>query len=197
MTSQNTMGQTGRVTPGALIREHLTARSWRERCYSLLSLPLAVLGLAAVLVTAVVGSLSAGLLFLPVLALTLRGDRALGTLHRQLARTLLRLEIAAPPRPPRAPGLSGLLGQQLGDPAAWRVCLYLLIRIPLGTAQFVLGFLWWAYGLLFLCYPLLWKLEPLRATDTAGVRHSYGLEIAGFHFDTWPRALLVVAHAAR
>lgn len=190
------MGQTDRVTPGALIREHLTARSWRERCYSLLSLPLAALGLAAVLVTAIVGILSAGLLFLPVLALTLRGDRALGALYRLLARALLRLEIAAPPLPPRAPGLSGLLGQQLGDPAAWRVCLYLLIRIPLGVAQFTLGFLWWTYGVLLLCYPLLWKLEPLHRTDAAGVRHSYDLEIAGWYVDTWPRALLVVVFGA-
>ncbi|WP_329581485.1 sensor domain-containing protein [Kitasatospora sp. NBC_01250] len=184
------------MTPGALIREQLTARSWRERCYSLLSLPLAALGLAAVLVTAIVGILSAGLLFLPVLALTLRADRALGALHRLLARALLRLEIAAPPLPPRAPGLSGLLGQQLGDPAAWRVCLYLLIRLPLGVAQFTLGFLWWAYGLLFLCYPVLWKVEPLHRTDAAGVRHSYGAEFAGWYADTWPRALLVMAFGA-
>lgn len=178
------------------MREHLTARSWRERCYSLLSLPLAALGLVAVVLTAIVGLLSAGLLFIPVLALTLRGDRAMGALYRLLARTLLRLEIASPPNPPRAPGLSGLMGQQLGDPAAWRVCLYLLIRIPLGVVQFVLGFLWWGYGLLFLCYPLLWKVEPLHGVDSAGAKHSFGIEISGYYFDTWPRALLVVVAGA-
>ncbi|MCX4748112.1 sensor domain-containing protein [Kitasatospora sp. NBC_01287] len=180
------------MAAGTIMREHLTARSWRERLYSLLSLPLAALGLAAVVLTTILGLLSAGLLFLPMLALSLRGDRALGALYRTLARGLLRLEIAAPPQPPRAPGLSGLMGQHLGDPAAWRVCLYLLIRIPLGVLQFTLGFLWWAYGLLFLCYPLLWKLEPQHAADKSGVVHSFGLEIGGFYFDTWPRALLVV-----
>ncbi|MEY9946230.1 signal transduction histidine kinase [Kitasatospora sp. GAS1066B] len=193
VTREITMSQTDRMAPGTVMREHLTGRSWRERLYSLLSLPLAALGLAAVLVTTILGLLSAGLLFLPMLALSLRADRALASLYRALARGLLRLEIAAPPRPPRAPGLSGLMGQHLGDPAAWRACLYLLIRIPLGVLQFTLGFLWWAYGLLFLCYPVLWKVEPAHEIDKAGVAHSFGLEIAGFYFDTWPRALLVAA----
>ncbi|MCC9311673.1 sensor domain-containing protein [Kitasatospora sp. RB6PN24] len=181
------------MTPTSLLREQLSSRTWRERCYSLLSLPLTAVNLAAVLVTAVVGLLSAGLLFLPVLVLALRADRALGALHRRLARVLLQLEIATPPAPPRAPGLSGLLGQQLGDPAAWRSCAYLLIRIPLGGLQFLLGFVWWFLGLQLLCYPLLWKVEPQRAVDTAGHMHSFGIRIDGFYFDTWPRALLLSA----
>ncbi|WP_035847598.1 sensor histidine kinase [Kitasatospora azatica] len=179
------------MRPGPILREHLTARSWRERFYSLLSLPLAVLGLAAVVLTAVLGLLSAGLLFLPMLVLALRADRALGSLYRVLARSLLQLKIATPPRPPRSPGLSGLMGQQLGDASAWRVCGYLVIRIPLGLAQFTLGFAWWAYAVLFLCYPLLWKVEPQHEVDSAGTAHSFGIQIAGFYFDTWPRALVM------
>ncbi|WP_344444046.1 sensor histidine kinase [Kitasatospora nipponensis] len=181
------------MDPGPLLREHLSARSWRERLYSLLSLPLAALGLAAVVITFLFSLLSAGLLFLPMLALMLRVDRALGSLYRWLARVLLNLRIVAPPKPPRSPGLAGFMGRQLGDTAAWQVCAYLLIRVPLGFVQFALGFGWWAYSVLFLCYPLLWKVEPQHEVDAAGVSHTFGIQIAGFYFDSWPRALLVSA----
>jgi signal transduction histidine kinase len=174
-----------------LLCEHLSARAWRERCYSLLSLPLAAVNLMAVLVTAVVALLSAGLLFLPILVLVLRADRALGALHRSLARALLRLDVPRPPAPPRAPGLSGLLGQQLGDPAAWRSCAYLLLRVPLGVLQFLLGFGCWFYGLQLLCYPVLWQVEPRHAVDAGGRMHSFGIRLDGFYFDSWPRALLL------
>ncbi|MDH6124579.1 sensor histidine kinase [Kitasatospora sp. GP82] len=173
---------------GRFLREPFTARAWRELLYSLLSLPLALLGLVAVVLTILFG-----LLITPLLALLLSLDRSFGVLHRRLSRRLLRLEIATPPRPPRSPGLSGLLGYHLGDSAAWRSVAYLALRGLLGPVQFVLGFAWWTYGVLFLAYPVLWKLEPLRKTDSHGVRHTFGFEVNGFYFDTWPRALAVSA----
>ncbi|MGE7438698.1 MULTISPECIES: sensor histidine kinase [Kitasatospora] len=175
------------------LREPFTARSWRGVLYSLLSLPLALLGLVAVVLTVVFGVLSAGLLVSPLLALFLSLDRWFGALHRLLARLLLELEIPTPLRPRRAPGLSGFLGHHLGDPAAWRSVAYLSLRVPLGLVQFALGFGWWAYGVLFLCYPVLRLVEPIRETDAHGVRHEVGFEVNGFHFDTWQRALLVSA----
>ncbi|MGK4581797.1 sensor histidine kinase [Kitasatospora sp. HPMI-4] len=176
-----------------ILREPFTAQAWRGVLYSLLSLPLALLGLVSVVLTIAFGILSAGLLVSPLLALVLSLDRWFGTLHRLLARLLLKLEIPSPRRPPRSPGLSGFLGHHLGDSVAWRSVAYLALRVPLGLVQFTLGFAWWAYGVLFLCYPVLWQLEPIRETDAHGVRHSFGLETNGFYFDTWPRALLVSA----
>ncbi|WP_197084521.1 sensor histidine kinase [Saccharothrix sp. ST-888] len=176
-----------------ILREPFTARAWRGVLYSLLSLPLSLLGLAAVVLTVVIGILSAGLLVAPLLALLLDLDRRFGGLHRRLARRLLQLEIATPPRAPRSPGLSGFLGHHLGDPASWRAVAYLALRVPIGPVQFALGFFWWAYGVLFLCYPVLWQLEPIHGTDSHGVVHSFGFELNGFYFDTWPRALLVSA----
>ncbi|WP_441245175.1 sensor histidine kinase [Kitasatospora sp. McL0602] len=181
------------MTFGRLLREPITARAWRELLYSLLSLPLAFLGLAAVVLTLMLGVLSAGLLAMPLLALTLGLDRAFGGLHRRLAGALLHLDIPTPPRPRRHPGLSGLLGHHLGDSAAWRTVGYLALRVPLGILEFVFGFAWWAYGVMFVLYPLLWKLEPSRGLDAHGVQHSFGLQVNGFYFDSWPRALAVVA----
>ncbi|MFB7668853.1 sensor histidine kinase [Kitasatospora sp. NPDC056138] len=176
-----------------ILREPFTARARRGVLYSLLSLPLSLLGLAAVVLTVLFGILSAGLLVAPLLALLLNLDRHFGGLHRRLARRLLQLEIATPPRAPRSPGFSGFLGHHLGDPVSWRSVAYLALRVPLGPVQFALGFLWWAYGVLFLCYPVLWQLEPIHETDSHGVAHSFGFELNGFYFDTWPRALLVSA----
>ncbi|AUG78241.1 Histidine kinase [Kitasatospora sp. MMS16-BH015] len=179
-----------------LFREPFAARAWRELLYSLLSLPLALLGLVLVLVTVLFGVGSAGLLLMPLLALTLAADRAFGQLQRSLARALLGIDIPTPARIPRHPGLSGLLGQHLGDPAAWRTVGYLALRVPLGLLEFLFGFVWWAYGVIFMLYPLLWKLEPVHEVDAHGVPHSFGIALNGFYFDTWPRALLVVLAGA-
>ncbi|GAA0676457.1 sensor domain-containing protein [Kitasatospora atroaurantiaca] len=179
------------MTVRRVLREPFTSRAWRELLYSMLSLPLAVLGLAAVLLTIVLGLLSAGFLIMPLLALLVGLDRAFGQLHRSLARTLLRLEIDTPPRPVRSPGLFGFMGYYLADPAAWRTVGYLALRAPLGVVEFAFGFAWWVYGLLFLLYPLLWQLEPSREVDSRGVEHVYGLQLNGFYFDTWPRAMAV------
>ncbi|MFI9269637.1 hypothetical protein ACIGXM_02755 [Kitasatospora sp. NPDC052896] len=60
-------------------------------------------------------------------------------------------------------------------------------------AQFASGFCWWAYGVLFVCCPLLWKLDPQHERDATGTMHSFGIQIAGSLFDTLPRALLINA----
>ncbi|GAA2138349.1 sensor histidine kinase [Kitasatospora kazusensis] len=177
------------MTIGQVLREPLTARAWRELLYSFLSLPLAVLGLASVVLTMVLGLLSAGLLIMPLLALTLGLDRAFGGLHRRLSRTLLGLDITTPARPPRSPGLSGFMGYHLGDSAAWRTVGYLALRAPLGLLEFVFGFAWWGYSVLFAFYPVLWKLGPSHEVDTHGVQHTFGLQLNGYYLDTWPRAL--------
>ncbi|MEY9942285.1 sensor histidine kinase [Streptacidiphilus sp. MAP5-3] len=181
----------GSVTLRAL-REPFSARTWRELLYSLLSAPFALVGLAAVLVTCVLGLLSAGVLLLPLLPLFLALDRSLAGAYRGTARVLLGVEIPAPPRPPSGHGFPGYLVRNLADVASWRAVGYLAIRFPLGLVQFVLGFVWWVYGTVFLLYPLIWQLQA----QTAAHPGDAGLAIAGFAFDTWPRALLVVLFGA-
>ncbi|WP_052440632.1 sensor histidine kinase [Streptacidiphilus anmyonensis] len=173
------------------LREPFTARAWRELLYSLLSAPFALLGLAAVLATCLLGILSAGVILLPLLPLLLAVDRALAAAYRGMARSMLRLEIEVPPRPPRGRGIEGYLVRNLSDVASWRAVGYLAIRFPLGMVQFLLGFGWWLYTLLFLLYPLMWQLQEATSKHAGGDRA--GLAVAGFRFDTWPRSLILVA----
>ncbi|MHA6759513.1 sensor histidine kinase [Streptacidiphilus sp. PAMC 29251] len=171
------------------LREPLSARAWRELCYSLLSLPLAFLGLAAVLLLVVSGVISAGLLLLPLMFLFLSLVRGFGAPYRGLARGLLGLSIPTPPRPRRGPGLGGWIQYHLGDPASWRAAGYLTIRFPLGALQFMVGFGFWTYGLLFTVYPVEWKIEAAFAHHSSGL----GLQLGGSYADSWPRAITVTA----
>ncbi|MFD0330806.1 sensor domain-containing protein [Streptacidiphilus monticola] len=175
---------------GRALREPFAGRAWREAVYCLLGLPLAVLGLAAVLVTCfvcVVGVLSTGVL-LPLLPLALAANRGLGAAHRALARVLLHWTTPTPPRPRHPGGLAGLVNR-LTDAASWRSVGYLALRFPLGAVQFALGFVWWVYSVSFLLYPLLWQLQGRPRGDAT-------LQFAGLSLDTWPRALLVRAAGA-
>lgn len=181
----------GRAACRAL-REPFSARTWRELLYSLLSAPFALAGLGAVLATCALGLLSGGVLLLPLLPLFLGLDRALANAYRGIARVLLDLEIPLPPRPPGGGGLPGFLVRNLADIASWRAVGYLAIRFPLGLVQFLLGFAWWFYGIVFLLYPLFWQLQAHTAAHPGGA----GLAVDGFRFDTWPRALPVTLFGA-
>ena len=171
------------------LRAPFAARAWRELAYCFLALPLALLGLAADVLALVFGVVSAGLILFPLLPLLLGLIRQFGRLYRFLARTLLRLDVPEPARRPRGPGALGFVAYHLADPTGWRAAGYLAIRVPLGLVQFVLGAGWWFYNVLFVLYPLLWKIEPQHETDAHGVRHSFGLQFGGYYLDSWPRAL--------
>jgi signal transduction histidine kinase len=187
----------GRTRRGGLVaaaarralREPFTPRALREALYALLSLPFGLLGLAAVLVTLMFSISSAGAIILPLLPLLLAVDRRLAGLYRRVATALLRVRVRRPVRPQRRPGVLGFLVYHLADPVAWRAVGYLALRFPLGVIEFALGFVPWLYGLWLTLYPLFWRLDPVRTKDSTGV-HT-GLAIAGFYFDTWPRAFLM------
>ncbi len=174
------------------LREPFAARTWREVLYVLVGLPLSGVGLLAVLATLLVVVLSTGVIIVPLLPLVLTFDRGLAGVHRWLARRLLWLDIAKPPRPQRTPSLLGFLVYHLADPVVWRAIGYLFLRFPLGFVQFALGFLPWMYSLMFMAYPLFWNLDPEHSTDAHGVRHTFALQLGDFYFDTWPRACLVI-----
>lgn len=174
------------------LREVVSARTWREVLYALISLPLSVLGVACVLITPVLGVASVAVVVIPLLPLFLALVRALGTLYRKVARGLLHLDVPKPPPVPRGRGYAGFIVFRLTDPVAWRAVGYMALRGPLGLIQFGLGVLPWLYALSFVAYPLLWHLEPQHATDANGVKHTYGLQVGSYYLDTWPRAMLVV-----
>ncbi len=177
------------------LREIVATRTWREVLYALLGPALGALGFAAVFATLLltVASIGTVVVLVPVLPLFLALDRAVAGLCRRTANGLLRLDVAKPARAPRGPGVLGYIARNLADPVSWRAVAYLTLRLPLGLVQFALGVMPWMYAVFFMADPLLRKIEPQHAVDRHGVHHAFTLEIAGYYFDTWPRALMVVA----
>jgi signal transduction histidine kinase len=80
----------------------------------------------------------------------------------------------------------------LADPVAWRAVGCFVVRIPVGAIQFVVGFLPWCYGVLFVFYPVLaWVIGSHR--DEAGASgRSYGFQLGHFYLADWPLAVAVV-----
>ncbi len=177
----------------AFLRTPVTRRAWAEIIYVVAGTPLAAVGVAYALASLVLGAgLAVTAAGIPLLALALRGARGFGAVHRGLAARLLgeRVEPPAPPRPAR--GALGWLQAALSDGAGWRAIVYLICRFPLAVVQAYVVLLGWASSFVALTYPiqLAFGLNDSVARDAHGrIRH--GLEIHGFHFDTFPRQLLI------
>ncbi|MFI1190019.1 sensor histidine kinase [Streptomyces californicus] len=118
------------------LRRALSVRGG-EWFFAVVGLPIAALGGAYAVVVVYAGALlSLTVLGLPFVVAALLGARGLGALHRRLVGRLLGERVEAPTRLPRPPGLLARGRTVLTDPVAWRVLLYLVLRLPLG----VLGF---------------------------------------------------------
>ncbi|SFE77043.1 Signal transduction histidine kinase [Actinacidiphila alni] len=139
------------------LRAPFEARTWREFGYLLLNLPMGITGFVW---TVTMFSLGAGLLItfigLPVLVLALGGCRAIGSVERSRARSMLWLDVENP-RPVRAKGgLLARLGAQLGSGVNWRHALYTLLHFPWGVFTFSVAISFFTYGWGLLTYPL-WR----------------------------------------
>jgi len=146
-----------------VLREPFSRRAIRERRYAALSFLLAIPGFAFVVVAIIVGlglSLSfAGMLVgLPLLTVALLGARKLGTVNRALAGRMLGQQVAPPPPPPRQPGVVGWIRTGLTDPAGWRACAYLLLKLPIAVIATVLASWVLVYGIPYLTFPLWWEI---------------------------------------
>ena len=150
-----------------LLREPFTRRARKERWYSVLSLPLAIAGFAFTVITVTVGlgmsgSVTGVLVGLPLLVVSSPGARKLGAVNRGLAGRLLGLRVAPPPPPPPQPGVLGWLRSGLTDSAGWRARAYLVLKLPVSVLSFGVALSLWSYGLVFLTFPLWWKIFHLQ-----------------------------------
>ncbi|WLQ35644.1 sensor domain-containing protein [Streptomyces castrisilvae] len=155
---------TRRVLPAAL-RAPLEARTWREFCYLMLSLPISIV-LFAFSITMV--SLGAGLLVtflgIPVLAAGLVMCRGFGMLERTRARALLGLDVADPaPVRGRTGGLMSWVGAVLKSGVSWRHLLYSLLHFPWAVFAFCVSLTLWSWGWAALTYPLWHWAVPSHA----------------------------------
>ncbi|MFE6051249.1 sensor histidine kinase [Kitasatospora sp. NPDC056446] len=110
----------------------------REVAFAVLGLPLGVLGGGYAVAVLYAGALlSLTVLGLPFVVAALLGARSIGRLHRWLVGRLLGEPVPEPAPVPRPPGLFARGRAVLTDPVAWRVLLYLLLRLPVGALGFL------------------------------------------------------------
>jgi signal transduction histidine kinase len=194
--------------PAALARQILRApfcaRARREIEYCLVAVPVGLAGFLVVgwvlapslLVSASVLGTVVGLLGV---VLALRLARRFGSLYRGVAARLLGEQVAGPP-PFRRPSGSVIvrLDARLRDGPAWRAVGYVLLRAPLGFAQYlVLSF--WVCGAVDLSYPLWWPLfrNPPRGTTLKPAVAITPPPFSSFvHASDWGGSLLVAIFGA-
>ncbi|MFI5062763.1 MAG: sensor histidine kinase [Streptosporangiales bacterium] len=146
-----------------LLREPLTRNGQRQLEYAALGLLLAIPGFVFIVAAVTVGfglSLSfAGMLVgLPLLMMALLGAQRLGAVHRHLANRLLGLQVAPPPPLRPQPGALGRTRAALTDPAGWRACAYLLLKLPLSALAMIITAYLLLWGLPYLTFPVWWEI---------------------------------------
>ena len=144
-----------RATARTIVREPFLKRTWSELAFLAIGTPLAAVGAAFVLITLFGGIVLAITFFgLGIIALSVRGARGIGGLHRQLARAYLGEEIENPePFIPR-PGFLGWLQSSLRDRTGWRSMAYVGLKVPLAILGVLVGFAFWWDAFFCLSFPL-------------------------------------------
>jgi signal transduction histidine kinase len=146
-----------------LLREPFTRRHWKDRWYAVLSFLPAIPCFVFVVLAVIIGSglsLSfAGMVVgLPLLVMSLLAARRLGGVSRGLANRLLGLRVAPPPPLLRPPGAVGWIRAGLTDPAGWRACAYLVLKLPIAVLGICVVSFLWVYGLPYLTFPIWWEI---------------------------------------
>jgi signal transduction histidine kinase len=126
-------------------RTPFTRRTWSELLFLAIGWPLAVAGVAFVLLTLVGGAvLAITFIGVIVMAACVRGARGFGSMQRGLARGLLDEQIEEPEPFSSRPGFFGWLQSALRDRSGWRSMAYLVVKLPLAAFGFYTAFsLWW------------------------------------------------------
>lgn len=183
-----------RPTWAAFVREPFSRQAWREFLYGVAALPVAVAGFVFTAVSLVASAiLTVIVVGLPLFALSSFGVRWLGAVNRSLARRLLGLRVAPPPRLLLEPGLVGLVRSGVGDRPSWRARGYLIVKLPIAIVEFVVAYLLRLGAVWFVLAPLQWaaNLGTERVDDHGMVRH-YVLNFGSFYFDTWSKTFILV-----
>jgi signal transduction histidine kinase len=136
-------------------REPFAKRTWSEFTFLTVGVPLAFLGIVFVAITLFAGVFLTITFFgLGLIALSVRGSRGIGGLHRQLARGLLGEEIDEPePFVPRH-GFLGWLQSTLRDRTGWRAMAYIVIKVPLAVLGVLTAFSFWWDAFFCITFPV-------------------------------------------
>ncbi|PYC62592.1 histidine kinase, partial [Streptomyces tateyamensis] len=114
------------------------AQMWREVRHHLMSLPFGIAAFVFTVTVLSVGTaLSVTVIGLPLLALGLRGCRALGAVARRRARADLGARLEEPdPLVASRPGTAGRVIAALTSGLNWRSALYCVLLLPWGVLSF-------------------------------------------------------------
>lgn len=125
-------------------------QTYRNIAYLLLQLPLGIVYFVFLVVGLVLGvGLIPILVGFPLLFGMLAAASALGRRERRLAHNLLGISIPPPIKPDRGPQrFWRRISTQLRDQVTWTILLYLILKLPVGTASFALtaSLLGWTLG---------------------------------------------------
>ena len=177
-----------------LVREPFSRKAWHEFLYALAALPIAVAGFVFTAISLFASAiLTLILVGLPLLALSSSGVRWLGAINRSLARQLLGMRVAPPPRLLIEPGLVGFVRSGAVDKTSWRARGYLAVKLPIALVEFLVAVLLRFGAVWFVLEPLQWaaNLGAEAVNDHRVVRH-YVLNFGSFYFDTWPKNFILV-----
>ncbi|MFI7232894.1 sensor domain-containing protein [Nonomuraea angiospora] len=160
-----------------LITTPVRERSQRELAYALM-LPFMVgAGLIHLVLVLLSVSLTANLVGVPMLALSVMAARGLGTANRRLARAWAGVRVPDPAPFRAGPGLLNRLAAALGDVTGWRAVIHGLLRLPAAVLACTAAAGLWGGGLLLLGCPLWGQFSALAHLSPPG----------------WPVAALVSA----
>ncbi|MDP9867919.1 MULTISPECIES: sensor histidine kinase [Streptosporangium] len=160
-----------------LITTPVRERSQRELAYALM-LPFMVgAGLVHLVLVLLSVILTANLVGVPMLALSVMAARGLGTANRRLARAWAGVRVPDPGPFRAGPGLLNRLGSTLGDVTGWRAVIHSLLRLPAAVVACAAAAGLWGGGLLLLGCPLWGQSSALAHLSPPG----------------WPVAALVSA----
>ncbi|MFG2720950.1 sensor domain-containing protein [Streptomyces sp. NPDC048416] len=161
----------------------------RAALYSLLALPLGLVGLVAVAGVLLAGAaLSWTAPGLWLLAAGVRGALALGGLQGGLALRLLGLEIEPPPRA-EAGGAFDWRRSVLGGRAGWRAVCCALTAPLTALLPLLAVYIGFVNGVLLSLYPVLKRWNYFTISEPDGSMRRVGMEVGGVEFDSWPRWL--------
>ncbi|MFQ6146155.1 sensor domain-containing protein [Streptomyces seoulensis] len=163
--------------------------------YAVLAFPLAVVSCWLTLAGLAFGALLSVTALGPwLLAGLLRGELALGALHRALARGLLGLRIEAPaPTPAPVPGTGPRAWRALpARRAGWKAAGCMALSPLTAVLPYAAAAVGYVYGALFTLHPLLARVNYRTVHHPDGSVTHVSLQILGHQLDTWPRSLIPV-----
>ncbi|MCL2091847.1 MAG: sensor domain-containing protein [Micrococcales bacterium] len=171
-------------------------QTWRDFGYLSLQLLITPFAFAYVIF---VPSFASGVL-ITVVGLWLVGilivaARGWGAMYRGMTRTVLGVEVAAPPPFVRPQGFWRWLGEMFGDVDGWRALLFMFLTFPLSILSWVMSVTFLAVGLGGVTYAAWYRFLPQQQAPDGTWHRGWSVvstDSVAWFVDTPPRIVALV-----